>query len=192
MSFVLIQAIGYVGLVFAVLAFQCKSHKRVMICRTLNELFFAVQYVCLGSYTGAAMNVIGSIRNMSFAHCVEQGKSTRMLQFIFAGIFIVGGLITNNGKGVVVGIMVIAAKVVSTIAYGIKNTTIIRLLTLPTSMCWLVYNIAANSTAGILCESLTIVSIIIGIFRIDIPEARERRRAKKYQYSTMEAPVEEQ
>ncbi len=174
-----IQFIGYIGLIFAVVAFQCKSHKKVMICRTLNEVFFAVQYICLGSYTGAAMNIIGSIRNMSFAECVQRGRSTRMLQVIFSGIFIVGGMMSMGEKGVGVGIMVICAKVVSTIAYGIKNTTIIRLLTLPTSICWLIYNISCHSSAGILCESLTIISIVTAIIRIDI-------RGRKKDWRTVE------
>ncbi len=171
----IIQLIGYIGLFFAVIAFQCKSHKKVMICRTLNEMFFAVQYVCLGSYTGAAMNVIGSIRNMSFAQCVEKNKSTRMLQIIFSGIFVIGGMLSMGEKGVAVGIMVICAKIVSTIAYGIKNTTIIRLLTLPTSFCWLFYNISCNSSAGIICESLTIISIIAAIWRLDLPKLRKKK-----------------
>ncbi len=163
---VIIQIIGYIGLVFAIVAFQCKTHKGVMIFRTLNEMFFVVQYICLGSYTGAAMNIIGSIRNMSFAVCVEKNRSTKPLQIIFSVIFIIIGLLTTPAG--IVQFMIIGAKVVSTIAYGMKNTTAIRLLTLPTSICWLIYNLSCGSVAGALCEALTIISIITAIIRIDI------------------------
>ena len=80
-------------------------------------------------------------------------------------MFIVIGILTTNG---IVSVMVVFAKVVTTIAYSLKNTKYIRLLTLPTSISWLVYNIVCNSFAGILCEAFAICSIITAIIRIDI------------------------
>ncbi len=162
---IFVQFIGYIGLAWAVIAFQCKSHKKVMIFRTLNEMFFAVQYVLLGSYTGVAMNLIGSARNLIFARRVQRGESTKIWQIIFSAAFAAIGLLTSQG---LVSIMVILAKVVTTFAYTMKNTKYIRLLTLPTSICWLVYNISCSSGAGILCEAFTICSIITAIIRIDI------------------------
>ncbi len=160
-----VQLLGYAGLFFAVLAFQCKKHKRVMLFRTLNELFFAVQYFCMGTYTGVVMNVVGSARNISFSLCVEKGKSTKFLQILFSALFFILGLLTSEGW---VSLMIISAKIVTTIAYSIKNTRYIRLLTLPTSACWLAYNAVCGSTAGILCEIFTIASILTAIVRLDI------------------------
>ncbi len=168
---IVIQLIGYIGLTFAVIAFQCKSHKKVMLFRTLNELIFAVQYFCMGSYTGVIMNVVGSVRNMSFAKCVEKEKSTRVLQIIFSIVFFVLGILTSNG---LISIMVILAKIITTIAYSMKDTRYVRLLTLPTSICWLVYNIACGSTAGIMCEALTICSIVTAMIRLDIPSTQNK------------------
>ena len=162
---IIIQSIGGAGLLCAVIAFQCKKHKNVMLFRTLNEIFFAIQYLCLASYTGVAMNLIGSVRNIIFAINVKKEKSTLIWQILFSFMFIVIGLLTTKG---IVSVMVILAKVVTTIAYSLKNTKYIRLLTLPTSTCWLVYNIVCNSFAGILCEAFTICSIITAIIRIDI------------------------
>ena len=162
---IIIQSIGGIRLLCAVIAFQCKQHKNVMLFRTLNEIFFAIQYFCLASYTGVAMNLIGSVRNIIFAIHVKKEKSTLIWQILFSFMFIVIGILTTNG---IVSVMVILAKVVTTIAYSLKNTKYIRLLTLPTSICWLVYNIVCNSFAGILCEVFTICSIITAIIRIDI------------------------
>ena len=73
---IIIQSIGGIGLLCAVIAFQCKQHKNVMLFRTLNEIFFAIQYFCLASYTGVAMNLIGSARNIIFEIRVKKEKST--------------------------------------------------------------------------------------------------------------------
>ena len=71
----MIQAIGVIGIISSIISFQCKRHKPLMIFRTGNELFFALQYFLLGAYTGMAMNLIGCMRNILFAEMVERKKA---------------------------------------------------------------------------------------------------------------------
>ncbi|MBR2019600.1 MAG: YgjV family protein [Clostridia bacterium] len=174
---ILIQVIGYIGVLFVVIAFQCKTHKRVIVLKTTNELIFALQYFLLGAYTGVAMNLVGSLRNFIFVAQVEKGKSTRVAQVVFSLFFVVFGILTWQGP---ISIAVIAAKLVTTIAYGLKNTRLIRFLTLPTSICWLIYNVVANSSAGVLCEAFTSLSILTAILRIELiePWVQKRKAAK--------------
>ncbi len=169
------QAIGYVGLVFSVIAFQCKKHKNVMLAKTANEMFFALQYFLLGAYTGVAMNLIGSLRNLIFAKQVERGRSTLPMRAVFSLAFVAFGLLTWQNP---MSLAVILAKVVSTVAYGMKNTRAIRFLTLPTSTCWLIYNYLSSSSAGVLCEAFTLLSIITAIIRIELIEPRLKKRAE--------------
>lgn len=168
-DFIIFQIIGFVGLLFSVLAFQCRSHKGIMIFRTLGELTFALQYFLLGAYTGGAMNLVGATRNALFASLVAHGRTTLPCQILFSTFFVAFGIVTWQGC---ISIPVICAKVVTTVAYGIKNPKILRLLTFPTSVCWLVYNICSRSLAGVLCELFTCLSLIIAFIRIDF-----RRRA---------------
>ena len=172
---ILTQIIGYVGVLFVVIAFQCKKHKHVIVLKTTNELIFALQYLLLGAYTGVAMNLIGSLRNFIFVAQVEKGKSTRAAQVVFSLFFIAFGIATWQGP---ISVAVIAAKIVTTVAYGIKNTRVIRFLTLPTSICWLFYNVVAGSSAGVLCEAFTSLSIVTAIIRIELIEPILRRRAE--------------
>lgn len=172
---ILAQVVGYIGLIFGVIAFQCKKHKNVMIAKTTNELIFAVQYAMLGAYTGTAMNIIGSLRNIIFAVQVQKGRSTRLMQVMFSLFFAVFGLLTWQGP---ISLAVIGAKVVTTVAYGMKNTRVIRFLTLPTSACWLIYNYLSNSSAGVICEAFTLLSIITAIIRIELVEPRLKKKAE--------------
>ena len=174
--YVLTQIVGYVGLSFSVIAFQCKKHKNVMLAKTTNEFIFAIQYLMLGAYTGMAMNLISSLRNLIFARQVEKGKSTLSMQILFSVFFTVFGLLTWQGP---MSIAVIIAKVVTTVAYGIKNTRVIRVLTLPTGICWMIYNYISHSTAGVLCEAFNLISIITAMIRIELIEPIiQKKRAK--------------
>ena len=159
---VLVQGLGVLGIAASVIAFQCKKHKSIMIFRTANESFFAIQYGLLGAFTGMAMNIIGSIRNLIFARLVEKGKSTIPLRFVFSAVFVAFAIFTWDGvKSILVGV----AKVVSTFAYGSSDTGVVRVLVLATTLTWWVYNLLVGSIAGVICETFTIVSIVVSLFR---------------------------
>lgn len=165
---IITETLGILGITAAILAFQCKRHRNLMIFRTSNELLFALQYFLLGANTGMAMNLIGCIRNMTFAYMVEKKKNTVLARYIFSAIIVIFILFTWEGpKSLLSGI----AKTVSTFAYGSSKTSLVRVLTLCTSAAWLVYNLTVNSYAGVACEIFTLISIIIGIIRLDIKKA---------------------
>lgn len=166
---IFVQLIGVMGIIFSILSFQCKKHKPLMLLRTANELFFALQYILLGANTGAAMNIIGCSRNLIFAKMVEKGKSTVKMRVAFSVIFLMFSIFTWSGfKSILVGI----AKVISTFAYGSASTGIVRVLIFITSISWFVYNVIVGSYAGCVCEFLTMCSIVVGIIRIDIPKKK--------------------
>lgn len=171
---IIIQTIGGLGILASIISFQCNKHKAVLFFRTMNEFIFAIQYFLLGAYTGVAMNLVGCVRNIVFSKQVEHGKSTSKAIAFFSVLFAVFGLMVWQGSK---SILIIAAKVLSTLAYGNKNMTFVRSTILITSSCWLVYNLFVSSAAGALCELFTLVSIIAGIIRLDIiPIIKEKNK----------------
>lgn len=169
---ILIQTLGILGIIASILSFQNNDHKKIMFLRTTNEALFAVQYILLGAYTGAAMNIAGCVRNLLFAHKVARNESTVASRIVFCIIFTTSGILTWNGFS---SILVIFAKVLSTMAYGSSRTGRIRLLILTTSTCWLVYNFFVSSYTGAVCEILTLCSVVSGIIRFDIYPAITRK-----------------
>lgn len=171
-----VQVLGIIGIIASIISFQSDNHKKILAFRTLNELFFGIQYILLGVYTGAAMNFFGCIRNMVFSRLVEKGRSTVVPRIIFCGIFTVAGMLTWGGAK---SILIIFAKGMSTLAYGSNRTRSIRILIFTTSVCWLVYNMCVKSYTGALCESLTLCSIISGFIRFDVyPKLHQLALAK--------------
>lgn len=94
---VFVQGIGVLGIIAGIISFQCKKHKNIMIFRTANEMLFAVQYFFLGAYTGVAMNVFGSLRNMVFMDMVKKDKNTMFMRYVFSGIFLLFMALTWGG-----------------------------------------------------------------------------------------------
>lgn len=178
---VLIQTIGFIAIAVNILAMQYNSHAKIVIMRTLGSFLFGIQYLLLSAYAGVVMELIGWIRNITFIFLVKKGKSTKPWIVFFSLITVASGVSTIlltwnysiNGirwtdsiplaTALLVGISVlsIVAKVLSTVAYGVKNPRSIRMLNLFTSPCWLVYNLVAFSIAGVANEIMTICSIIV-------------------------------
>ena len=162
---ILVQGIGFVGVISTLVAYQCKQYKWIIGLRTLNELAFTVQYLFLGAYTGVAVGVLGCVRNGIFLHLNRRGKSTRLWRGVFCLVFVVASLLTWSGFK---SILTAVAKVASTISYGSPNPRLIRLVTLCSSTCWLIYNSYVASAAGVLGELVTLTSVVVGIVRFDL------------------------
>lgn len=169
---VVIQLIGALGIISSICSFQCKKHKNILAFKTASEFIFAVQYFFLNAYTGVAMELVGCVRNMIFTKQVEKNRDTKPMIALFSIIFLVSGILTWESW---ISILGIVAKILSTLAYGNKNTRLIRWVIFGTSTCWLIYNSVVFSIAGILCELFTLISVIIALIRFDlIPKLKNR------------------
>ena len=170
----IVQIIGGIGILASLISFQCKKHNSILCFRTLNEAVFAIQYLMLGAYTGMAMNLIGCVRNIVFAKQLSKDKKTVASTVVFAVVFFIFGILTWQGMK---SILIIVAKVLSTVAYGNKNTTVVRTIIFITCTSWLIYNYCVFSVAGVICEAFTLISLLIGIIRLDIMPRLSKKKA---------------
>ena len=190
---IFVQGIGFVAIAMNVLSAQFNTHFKIMLFKSLGSFLFALQYLFLGAFTGMAMDLIGVIRNFIFTYNVKKGKSNKWWIVFFSLITAIVGITiivltwsktlevltrwTNNPTwlfvlAMLISILSITAKVVSTIGYGAKSPHVIRMINLPTFSMWIIYNFIAFSIAGIVSDAMSIISIIIA-------EIRFREKPKK-------------
>ena len=155
---VFVQFVGIIGLTANVLSYQYKSHKKIMVIKTISEIAFALQYLLLGGYTGMLLSSLGCFRNYIFGKRVEEGRNVKGLCILFSAIFTVSGMLTWNGF---LSIIAVVSKVLSTIAYSLKNTNMLKTFSVITSIIWLIYDICLFSLGGIISDLFCLISIII-------------------------------
>ena len=186
---IIIQLIGFLAIAFNLIAVQFNSHGKIIAFKTFGSSLFCLQYLLLGAYTGMVMDLIGSIRNIVFARTVQKGQSTKNQIILFSILTFVLGVTsiiltwdvskikwTDNVKiatilMIAVSVISIIAKLLTTVAYGIKNPHLIRLVNLPSCSLWIVYNLVVFSLAGIVNEIMSISSIIVAEYRFKKPKA---------------------
>lgn len=181
-----VQSLGFIAIGMNIIAVQFNKHWPIMFFKSLGSFLFAMQYLLLGAFSGMVMDLIGVIRNFIFAYNVQKDKSNKWWIVIFSTITVIAGIITiflswsatlttlsrwtTNAKlitalAIFISFISVLAKLLSTIGYGVKSPHAIRMINLPTFSMWIVYNFIVNSIAGMINDSMSIVSIIIAEIR---------------------------
>ena len=163
-----VQLIGFLGLAAGALAFQFKKHNHIVLSKMTSELIFSVQYLLLGAWTAALLDFTSAVRNLLFCAMVKKGRSTKWLIYIFGAFVVVVGIVTFDGP---ISIMLIAAKLLTTISYGMKNERLLRFITLPSCIFWCVYNLYVGSLGGAIGDIITLASLLVAVckFALRLP-----------------------
>ena len=165
------QIIGFVAMAIIVFSYQQKSHKNILIFQMVSGLLFTVHFFLIGAYTGCVSNLIGAFRSLVYAN---RGKNKftdfKLWPVIFSVIFTASGILTWDN---IFSVFPIFAMVASSVVLWIDSPRINRAFSIPTSACWLVYNIPNHSISGIATEIFVLSSIVVGMLRLDRKKARK-------------------
>ena len=163
--YVLIRSLGVLGLILCVIPFQFKKHKHIVLCKMASEISFAVQYFLLGAYTGAWLDLISGLRNYLFYKFVKYERSTTPIILAFGALVLILGVFSWGGA---ISLLPIGAKLLTTVSYGMKNERLLRYITLPSCILWILYNITIGAWEATVSDSLALISIITAIYKFDI------------------------
>ena len=166
--YVLAQVVGFLGSLFVLLSFQKNTNKGILFLQLIGGSFFAVHFILLEAYTGAAMGILGVARNFVFFNREKRWAKSIIWLYLFIFIYVITGLITWENR---LSALPVIAITFGTIALWVKDPRLMRFIMLPAPTCWLVYNIANSSISGIVSEVFLLASLIVAIFRFDIIKA---------------------
>ncbi len=163
--FVIGQGIGVIALIFNVLSYQQKTHKKILLCQSLGGLLFTLHFLLIGAYTGAVLNLLGAVRSLIYSNREKSWANKKIWPIIFLIAFTLSGILTWDG---IFSLFPTVAMLLSTVVLWIENPKLNRVLSFPTSAFWLIYNISRKSYSGIATEIFISTSIIIGYIRHDM------------------------
>ena len=95
-----IQMIGVIGIIAGLSAFQCNKHSHALALKMTEEGAFGIQYLLLGGYTGAVLNLVGIFRNLIFTYLGkhDRQKALGYSRLILGALFAVLGLLSWEGS----------------------------------------------------------------------------------------------
>lgn len=171
---IIAQAIGIVAMVFNILSYQGKKQKTVITLQLFGGLLFAVNFWMIGAKVGGILNVIAVIRALIFLF-KDKLKANSVFWLIgFILSYIVVYILTFTTFGteltpwtLIRELLPVIGMTALSVGFRLKDAANIRKYGLVSSPAWLIYNIAVGSWGAIICETLTLISIFVGMFRHD-------------------------
>jgi len=162
MTEIIAQIIGIIAVVFAILSFQAKTDRYLLIMQTGAAFLFCIHYGMLGAYTGMAMNSVSVVRNIVYYNKDKKIFSGWLPPVFFASVMALFGIFTWQGWH---SLLVIVGLIVNSIGMSLRSPQNIRKSVLISCPLVLVYNVFELSIGGIINESFSIVSAVVGILR---------------------------
>ena len=174
---VVAQIIGFGGAGLNFLSFQQSKRRNIIGVQIGAAVLFIIHFILLGldgdgeAFSGAALNFIGLLRSIVFINNHKKWAKSPVWLVVFIVISTVAAVLTWEAW---YSLLPSAAMILTTVSYWLKNETKIRLVTFPSSPCWLIYNVIVGSVAGIVTECFVMLSLIIAIVRYDILKKEKR------------------
>lgn len=192
-----VQLFGVVGIIMNIASLQFNKHQTIMLFKSIGCALFVIQQWFLSAFVGMVMDILGLIRNIVFAERIRRGKPMKACIAIFSVIIVMSGIFTaslswnitfakaarifgNDYTTVLIVVLFfsalsITAKLLTTIAYGIDDAHKIRMMNIPSSSLWLIYNGFFFSLSGMLNEVLNLISVAVAEIRYNKKNTTSKR-----------------
>jgi len=157
------QVFGIGAMLSLFLIYQQNDRKKLIACKLSADVFWVAHYLCLGAYGGAIPNFVGVFRELVFINREsKRWASLPFLPIIFILINWALGFTTFNSP---INILPIAASTFVTISLWCRKPLLTKIISVPVSLTFLIYDIFVGSWVGVINESLAIISIIISFIK---------------------------
>ena len=163
MNDIIIQAIGFVAVLFFIISYQLRSNRALFLCQLSGCLIFCFQMCLLGAYSGAVGLVVNILRNLLLLKVDDWAwvKSKVTLSLVL-GLLLAVTAFTWAGP---ISLLPLLSVGITTIGYWTNNAQKIRLSQLFGSPCTLLYDALVGTWGGVLSESIALVSILVSTAR---------------------------
>ncbi len=164
MSPIIIQIIGFLGLGCFLVSYQFRETKPLFIMQMIACSLFAVQFLLLEQPSGAVSLLMSIIRNFPL---VRRDKwpwvKWKGLVVIFIALYAAYVVWQWNSW---IDILPLIGFSAGTVAYSTFNARNIRISNLfISSPVWIVYDSIVGSIGGVINEAITIISVLVSIWR---------------------------
>ena len=156
------HALGFISVGLFFYSYQRTQKRKIMIIQTVATALSCVQYLLIGAFSGFALNVVCIIRNFAFDYRDKKQSTDLASPILFAACMAAVSFFSWEG---IHSLLITLGLVINTICMDIFDAGNFRKTILISSTLILAYNLFALSYSGMLSESISLISVVIGIIR---------------------------
>ena len=173
---ILVQALGYIGVLCFIISYAQKSRKNILVFSFLARAFFVVHYILLGGYAGGIQNAGGGVAAAVSTLRGKKPYDSPIMPIFILVMTAVCGIVTYDKSVGVVSALPAVAMLIQNTALWLKKQRNIRLLTFAGIPLWFVYNFVTGSIPAMICDCLSGGSLVVAMVRYDLlPYIRNKK-----------------
>ncbi len=171
---IIAQAVGIVAMLFNIISYQGKKQSTVIALQLVGGTLFAINFLMLGAYVGGLLNIIAALRAVIFLF-KDKLRADRLPWFIgfiavYISVYVLNFTLFKkeaSAFNLIIELLPVIGMTALNVGFRLKAASDVRKCGLVSSPAWLIYNIVAGSWGAVICESVTLISIFVGMFRHD-------------------------
>lgn len=156
------QALGIIATIITFISYQVNTKNKLLIIQTAATVCTCLSFLFLDASTGFALNIVCIVRNIVFFFQNSRNKLYYISVVILTVTIVCVGAMSWQGW---ISLLMIIALGVNTVFISFGNPQLLRKSILVTSTMVIIYNIFVFSIGGIMSETISIISSVIGIIR---------------------------
>lgn len=168
MNLLVAQGVGFLALLLNLLAYQCKSGRRLILTQLGSNLTYIIHFLLLGAYTGCLSISVMALSNGLLSLRRFPWAAWKGWRPVLCVLFAAAAAVTWQGP---ISLLPCVGTMTAAMVNWTRNGKLMRLGRLAVvSPCWLVYDVCVGSWSGVVDETLGIISLLISLFRFGLKE----------------------
>ncbi len=172
------QFFGVLGMISLFASYQQTERKKLIAGKLGADAMWVLHYVCLAAWGGAIPNFVGIFRELVFMQR-DSGKKWANTPVIPVIFILINWTLAALSWNTMLNLLPIGASTFVTISLWARKPRVTRLICLPVSVCFIIYDCFVGSWIGIVNESVAIVSILVSMFRNDRDPNKNTQQEEK-------------
>ena len=173
------QLISIAAMACNILSYQQKKQSRLVACQLIGGVLFSISFFLLGATVGGLLNLVAAIRAIIFLFPEKTHAKHPAWLCGFIACYVVFYVLSFTVFGTeptplnfAIELLPVMGMTALSIGFMLGDSRRMRRLGLISSPAWLIYNIYYASSGAIVCEIISLASILIGIYRHDRKNAK--------------------
>ena len=178
---IIAQIIGFIGVGIGILIYAGRTRGQILICKFTSDVLWFVNYLMVGGYTGALLNLIAMARESVFYYRDrKRWASHRIWLYVFMLLTLLSPIFEwiKIGGFSWVPLLPATGSILAVISFYTRKPVIMRYFGLGAQAFWLTYGFMLMNISSIVCGLLTVLSAVIGMVREAMAKDRTRSAEK--------------
>lgn len=156
---IIAQLFGIFGMGFLFLMYQQKSRKALLVSKLSADVCWVVHYLLLGAVAGIIPNAVGIFREIVFVNRHSRKWASPVIWPIL--FVIINWCLAFRSFSSWYNLLPICASTCATSSLWLDNPRLTKILSVPISLSFLIYDISVGSYIGIVNEIISLSSLTV-------------------------------